>query len=392
MTFSIANAPSWANFDAATGKLSGTPSAAQVGTIRKDHHQCKRWNLERLAQCVHDHGDGPWRGRCTDHQRHTREYGDRRTGLQLSADREQPYGSALDVLHHQSSPLGEFRCRQRSFVWHPERRAGGQLSVHPHQRQRLAPRAPFCLHSASWSRRPQVRGQPTMSGSPATSVVVGNEYSFTPTQHGSERRASSPSASKTHRVGRAFNSATGELSGTPTAADVGTYSNITISLSDGTTSVSLPAFPIAVTENATGSVTLDWIAPTENTNGTPLTNLAGYMDLLRYQRQCPDEDHPDRQSRHRHLRDVQSVARNLVFRGERLHHRRCAEQSIGSGEQRPRLAMPLYGSPGVVRSGIYLDREGGRTVRDTPAASRTRVRHDSIAVYVRAVTMASRPP
>jgi hypothetical protein len=57
---------------------------------------------------------------------------------------------------------------------------------------------------------------------------------------------------------------------------VGTYSNITISLSDGTTSVSLPAFPIAVTENATGSVTLDWAAPTENTNGTPLTNLAGY--------------------------------------------------------------------------------------------------------------------
>ena len=53
-----------------------------------------------------------------------------------------------------------------------------------------------------------------------------------------------------------FNSATGELSGTPTAADVGTYSNITISLSDGTTSVSLPAFTITVTENATGSVTL----------------------------------------------------------------------------------------------------------------------------------------
>jgi hypothetical protein len=57
---------------------------------------------------------------------------------------------------------------------------------------------------------------------------------------------------------------------------VGTYSNITISLSDGRTSVSLPEFPIAVTENATGSVTLDWTAPTENTNGTPLTNLGGY--------------------------------------------------------------------------------------------------------------------
>jgi hypothetical protein len=27
---------------------------------------------------------------------------------------------------------------------------------------------------------------------------------------------------------------------------------------------------------ANGSATLDWVAPTENTNGTPLTNLAGY--------------------------------------------------------------------------------------------------------------------
>ena len=78
------------------------------------------------------------------------------------------------------------------------------------------------------------------------------------------------------RAGRASTAATGELSGTPTAAEVGTYSNIGISVSDGRTSVSLPAFPIVVTQDATGSVTLDWVAPTSNTNGTPLTDLAGY--------------------------------------------------------------------------------------------------------------------
>ena len=38
----------------------------------------------------------------------------------------------------------------------------------------------------------------------------------------------------------------------------------------------MPAFKIAVTQIANGSATLSWLAPTENTNGTPLLNLAGY--------------------------------------------------------------------------------------------------------------------
>jgi hypothetical protein len=117
---------------------------------------------------------------------------------------------------------------------------------------------------------------PTLSGTPLGSVLVGNAYSFTPAN------TDSSGGALTFNVKNApgwatFNSATGELSGTPTAADVGTYSNITIGVSDGTSSVSLPAFQIAVTQVASGSATLTWMAPTENTNGTPLTNLAGYQ-------------------------------------------------------------------------------------------------------------------
>jgi hypothetical protein len=123
--------------------------------------------------------------------------------------------------------------------------------------------------------KPAAPDSPTISGTPLASVVAGNAYSFTPT-------TTDPSgAALTFSVKNApswatFNSATGELSGTPTEADVATYSNITISVSNGTTSVSLPAFPIAVTQMANGSATLQWVAPTENTNGTALTNLAGY--------------------------------------------------------------------------------------------------------------------
>jgi hypothetical protein len=116
---------------------------------------------------------------------------------------------------------------------------------------------------------------PTISGTPLASVVYGNAYSFTPATTDPSGAALSFSV-KNAPSWATFNSATGELSGTPTAADVGTYSNITIAVSDGTTGASLPAFAIAVTQTANGSATLDWAAPTQNTNGTPLTNLAGY--------------------------------------------------------------------------------------------------------------------
>jgi hypothetical protein len=115
----------------------------------------------------------------------------------------------------------------------------------------------------------------SISGTPPTSVVVGAPYTFTPST------SDSSSAKLTFSIQNApswatFNAATGDLSGTPAAGDVGSTANIMISVSDGTTSVSLPSFAIAVVQSASGSASLQWVAPTDNTNGTPLTNLAGF--------------------------------------------------------------------------------------------------------------------
>jgi hypothetical protein len=71
-----------------------------------------------------------------------------------------------------------------------------------------------------------------------------------------------------------FSTTTGRLSGTPTTG--GTFGNIVISVSDGKDTASLPAFSIAVSQPTTGSVTLSWTPPTENSDGTALTNLAGF--------------------------------------------------------------------------------------------------------------------
>ncbi|HKE95386.1 MAG TPA: putative Ig domain-containing protein, partial [Povalibacter sp.] len=83
-----------------------------------------------------------------------------------------------------------------------------------------------------------------------------------------------------------LNSGTGRLSGTPAAGDVGTYANIVISVSDGKATASLPAFSIAVSAIGTGSATLSWVPPTQNTDGTSLTNLASYQ--IMYGRSASD--------------------------------------------------------------------------------------------------------
>jgi hypothetical protein len=73
-----------------------------------------------------------------------------------------------------------------------------------------------------------------------------------------------------------FDPTTGRLSGTPGAQHVGTTNGIVISVSDGEASASLPAFALTVQAVATGSATLSWTPPTQNSDGSALTNLAGY--------------------------------------------------------------------------------------------------------------------
>src|SRR6185312_3195049 len=73
-----------------------------------------------------------------------------------------------------------------------------------------------------------------------------------------------------------FNAATGQLSGTPASASAGTYANVVIKVSDGKASATLAAFSITVADVSSGAASLMWIPPTQNTDGSTLTNLAGY--------------------------------------------------------------------------------------------------------------------
>jgi hypothetical protein len=116
---------------------------------------------------------------------------------------------------------------------------------------------------------------PTISGRPATAAVTGRAWAFTPT-------ATDPNGDaitfeiQNRPAWASFDTATGRLSGTPTAANVGSYANVVISATDGTGRTSLPAFSINVSALANGTATVAWAAPTERSDGSALTNLAGY--------------------------------------------------------------------------------------------------------------------
>jgi hypothetical protein len=118
-------------------------------------------------------------------------------------------------------------------------------------------------------------GAPTISGTPPTSAQEGQAYSFTPAA--SDPDGDTLTFSITGKPSwAAFSASTGALTGTPPAGSSGSYANIVISVSDGKVSASLPSFSITVQQAAMGSATLSWSAPTLRTDGTPLTNLAGY--------------------------------------------------------------------------------------------------------------------
>ena len=122
---------------------------------------------------------------------------------------------------------------------------------------------------------PVSNNPPTISGNPAPQATVGSSYLFSPDATDADGDNLTFSiANQPSWAG--FDTSNGRLSGSPLLSDMGTYGDIVISVSDGSASTSLNGFSIEVVATGTGSVTLNWSAPTQNEDGTTLTDLAGY--------------------------------------------------------------------------------------------------------------------
>jgi hypothetical protein len=125
-----------------------------------------------------------------------------------------------------------------------------------------------------------------IGGSPAATVSTPSHYYFRPWIAGSDK-ANANFSIHNKPYWASFDPSTGTLSGKVYPAEAGKYANITISASSATSSTRMPSFSIVVTSAGTspppatgagnGSATVSWMPPTTNTNGTVLTNLAGYQ-------------------------------------------------------------------------------------------------------------------
>jgi hypothetical protein len=120
-----------------------------------------------------------------------------------------------------------------------------------------------------------VSSPPDIWGTPNTSVVVERLYSFVPEASDADGDALSFSIVN-KPTWASFDTTTGRLQGSPTGADVGTSEPIELYVTDGTGIAALSTFTITVEQVGPSSYTLSWNPPTENEDGTPLTDLAGY--------------------------------------------------------------------------------------------------------------------
>lgn len=273
LTYSIANRPTWATFNASTGRLAGTPTSTHVGTytdirISVSDGQAAA-HLAPFAIAV-----GNAANRAPVISGTPTSNATVGTAYSFQPTASDPDGDPLTYSITNAPAWTTFSTTTGRLQGTPSASSVGTFAnivirVSDGRATTQLPAFAITVGSGTTNRAPLI------SGTPATAVMQGTAYSFQPT-------ASDPDGDPlafsivNAPAWATFNTATGRLQGTPTASQVGTYSNVTIRVSDGRTTTSLAAFNVTVLAVASGSATLSWTPPTQNTDGSPLTNLAGY--------------------------------------------------------------------------------------------------------------------
>ena len=120
---------------------------------------------------------------------------------------------------------------------------------------------------------------PTIAGTPPTTVIAGQSYSFQPKAHDPDNDTLSFTIAN-KPAWATFDTKTGALTGKPEQSHVGSYPNIEIAATDGDAVTALAPFTITVNsagaQGATPAVTLNWEPPTQNEDGTPIQGLKGF--------------------------------------------------------------------------------------------------------------------
>jgi gliding motility-associated-like protein len=241
LTFSIVNKPTWANFNTATGALTGTPTNANVGTttgiVISVSDGALSADLPVFNLTVININDAPTIS------------GVPATSVDQDATYSfTPTASDIDVGDILTFSIinkptwASFNTATGALTGTPTKadvgvNSGIVISVSDGILNASLPAFNLTVEPVNYP--------PTITGSAATSVKPGEMYSFQPSA--GDVDGDQLTFSITNKPSWAnFNPATGALSGTPLRSNEGVYNNIVISVTDGTASVSLPAFAIEV--------------------------------------------------------------------------------------------------------------------------------------------------
>jgi hypothetical protein len=275
LTFSIANQPGWASFNSQSGKLSGTPYSNHAGTY---------------SGVVISVSDGSSKVSLPSFSIVVKANANKSPTISGTPPGTATAGKAYSFQPVAKDPEGKtlaFSIRNKP-AWANFSTSSGLLSGTPLAAGTFSSIiivATDGVTSTSLTTfKITVSGSgstsntaPKIAGSPGTGAKVGTAYSFTPTASDANGDALTFSI-QNKPSWAAFSTSTGKLSGTPSAT--GTFSGVTIAVSDGKASASLAPFAISVASassgGTTGSASLSWSPPTRNTDGSSLTNLAGY--------------------------------------------------------------------------------------------------------------------
>ncbi len=260
LVYTIANQPSWADFSTTTGALTGTPTNADVGstsgivitlTSGSDTVSLPAFNLT-----VTNVNDAP-----------TISGTPATTVAEDTAYSFTPIGADADA----GATLVYSITNQPS--WADFSTTTGALTGTPTNAD-VGSTSGIVITLTSGSDTvslpafnltvTNVNDAPTISGTPATTVAEDTAYSFTPIGADADAGATLVYTIANQPSWADFSTTTGALTGTPTNGDVGSTSDIVITVSDGTLTAALPAFDLAVT-NTNDAPTI---------TGTPATTVA----------------------------------------------------------------------------------------------------------------------